>query len=81
MSHQFIDASVDGRVTSSAPPRTIRHEGFVATWIHAIQFMIQRQRQRKALGELAAMNSYLLRDIGMSQEVALREAVKPFWRQ
>lgn len=40
---------------------------------------IERSHQRKQLGELAELNNYLLRDIGVSQEEARREAAKPFW--
>jgi uncharacterized protein YjiS (DUF1127 family) len=42
---------------------------------------IARWRQRTALGELAAFNQHMLRDIGVSMEDALREAEKPFWRR
>jgi uncharacterized protein YjiS (DUF1127 family) len=42
---------------------------------------IARSRQRKALGELAALNDDLLRDIGVTREEAFREAAKPFWRR
>jgi uncharacterized protein YjiS (DUF1127 family) len=51
-----------------------------ALCLHLLQTWIGRHRQRKALGELAEMNGHLLRDIGVSQAAALREAVKPFWR-
>jgi uncharacterized protein YjiS (DUF1127 family) len=43
-------------------------------------FWAGRSRQRKQLGELAEFDNYLLEDIGVSQEEALREAAKPFWR-
>jgi uncharacterized protein YjiS (DUF1127 family) len=40
-----------------------------------------RSRQRRALREIAEHNNFhLLKDIGVSQEEALREADKPFWR-
>ena len=40
-----------------------------------------RSRQRRALREIAERNDFhLLKDIGVTQEVALREADKPFWR-
>jgi uncharacterized protein YjiS (DUF1127 family) len=40
-----------------------------------------RSRQRRALREIAKRSDlYLLKDIGVSQEEALREADKPFWR-
>jgi len=41
---------------------------------------IERRRQRKALGELAAFNKHMLHDIGVSIEDARHEADKPFWR-
>jgi uncharacterized protein YjiS (DUF1127 family) len=40
-----------------------------------------RSRQRRALREIAERNDFhLLKDIGVSQEEAFREAGKPFWR-
>ena len=40
-----------------------------------------RSRQRRALREIAVRNDpHLLKDIGVSQAEALREADKPFWR-
>jgi uncharacterized protein YjiS (DUF1127 family) len=53
-----------------------------ATFIlQQIPVWISRYRQRKALAALAAMNNYLLRDIGVSPEDALRESGKPFWQR
>lgn len=51
----------------------------VAVW-RTVHAWIGRHRQRRALAELARLNGHLLRDIGISQEDALREAAKPFWR-
>ena len=42
----------------------------VARWSH-------RARSRRALMD---MDARLLRDIGLDQEAALKEAEKPFWR-
>ncbi len=50
-------------------------------WLTTLLFWIERSRQRRALGELAMHNDSLLKDIGVSQEQARREAAKPFWRQ
>jgi uncharacterized protein YjiS (DUF1127 family) len=44
-----------------------------------IRSWIERSRQRQALRKLAERNDYLLKDIGVSQAEALREAAKPFW--
>jgi uncharacterized protein YjiS (DUF1127 family) len=39
-------------------------------------------RQRRALREIAERNNFhMLKDIGVTQEEALREADKPFWRR
>jgi uncharacterized protein YjiS (DUF1127 family) len=41
-----------------------------------------RSRQRRALREITERGDlYLLKEIGVSQEEALREADKPFWRR
>ncbi|MDT8855992.1 DUF1127 domain-containing protein [Paracoccaceae bacterium Fryx2] len=37
----------------------------------------ERRRSRLHLGR---MDGHMLRDIGLEQEAALREAQKPFWR-
>jgi uncharacterized protein YjiS (DUF1127 family) len=52
----------------------------IEAWLRTLGFWIDRSRQRKQLGELAELNDYLLRDIGVSREEAMREAEKPFWR-
>ena len=49
---------------------------------YTIARWIARSRQRQALREIAERNDFhLLKDIGVSQEEALREADKPFWRR
>ncbi len=45
----------------------------VGTWV-------ARRRERQSLGDLSEMD-YLLDDIGMSRQQALREAAKPFWER
>jgi uncharacterized protein YjiS (DUF1127 family) len=45
-----------------------------------MRIWVVRRRTRKALQELAELNSHLLQDIGVSRDDALREAAKPFWR-
>jgi uncharacterized protein YjiS (DUF1127 family) len=52
----------------------------IDAWLRTLGFWIDRSRQRRQLGELAELNDYLLKDIGVSREEALREAEKPFWR-
>jgi uncharacterized protein YjiS (DUF1127 family) len=52
----------------------------LTAWLRLIRFWMARHRQRKALGEIAELNDYLLQDIGVTQEEALREAAKPFWQ-
>ena len=48
---------------------------------HSIACWIARSRQRRALREIAERNDlHLLKDIGVSQQEAFREADKPFWR-
>lgn len=64
-----------GQVASAfARKLRARSSGIIAIWI-------ARSRQRKALGDLAVLNDYLLGDIGVTREEAFREAAKPFWRR
>jgi len=64
--------------------RTFRQQSVssrsVGGWLRTLGFWIDRSRQRRQLGELAELNSYLLKDIGVSREEAMREAEKPFWQ-
>jgi uncharacterized protein YjiS (DUF1127 family) len=46
--------------------------------IRALRVWRARRRQRQTL---AALNDYLLNDIGVSRDEARREAAKPFWRR
>ena len=58
----------------STASRIRRCRRTIARWI-------ARSRQRHALREIAECNDFhLLKDIGVSQEEAFREADKPFWR-
>ena len=64
--------TVPGRVSTASRIRHYRRT--IARWI-------ARSRQRHALREIAESNDFhLLKDIGVSQEEACREADKPFWR-
>jgi uncharacterized protein YjiS (DUF1127 family) len=50
-------------------------------WRATLLLWIERSRQRRALSELAMLNDHLLKDVGLTQEQARREAPKPFWQQ
>ena len=57
-------------------------EDWIARCRRTIARWIARSRQRRALREIAERNDFhLLKDIGVSQEEAFREADKPFWRR
>ena len=58
-----------------------RHAGSRA-WRLLLTFRvwIARHQQRKALGDVAECNAHLLKDIGLSDEQARREAAKWFWQ-
>jgi uncharacterized protein YjiS (DUF1127 family) len=48
--------------------------------LFTLHIWFARYQQRKALGDLAECNNNLLKDIGLSDEQARREAVKWFWQ-
>ena len=59
-----------------------RISGFIASTRSTVDRWFARSRQRRALREIAERNDFhLLKDIGVSQQEALREAGKPFWRR
>jgi uncharacterized protein YjiS (DUF1127 family) len=80
MSDAFV--SVHRRTVVPRWPLTDDRQGtrLKRSLLATISLWIERHRQRQALGDLAELNDYLLRDIGLSQEEARREAAKPFWR-
>jgi uncharacterized protein YjiS (DUF1127 family) len=57
-----------------------RIPGWIAGLSATIRRWTARSRQRKALGDLAALNHHLLQDIGVSRDEALLEAAKWFWQ-
>jgi uncharacterized protein YjiS (DUF1127 family) len=58
-----------------------RVAGRISRWRHTIARWVARSCQRRALHEIAERNDlHLLKDIGVSQQEAFREADKPFWR-
>jgi uncharacterized protein YjiS (DUF1127 family) len=71
---QLGDEAVYDGSDRTAASRIARCRRTIARWI-------ARSRQRHALREIAESNDFhLLKDIGVSQEEAFREADKPFWR-
>ena len=61
--------------------RTGNTYGWITGSRRTIARWIARSRQRRALREIAERtDDHLLKDIGVSQQEAFREADKPFWR-
>jgi uncharacterized protein YjiS (DUF1127 family) len=46
-----------------------------------LDLWVARSRQRRQLGDLAILNTHLLKDIGVAQDEASREAAKWFWQK
>lgn len=70
------------RVSIRRSDREQRATGWAVAACRTITGWLARSRQRRALREIAVTNDFhLLKDIGVSQEEALREAEKPFWRR
>ena len=59
-----------------------RLSGLIADTCSTVGRWFTRSRQRRALREIVERSDlHLLKDIGVTQEEALREADKPFWRR
>jgi uncharacterized protein YjiS (DUF1127 family) len=68
-------------VAASALSRSKTRISVIAVTRSTVGRWFARSRQRRALREIAERNDFhLLKDIGVSQEEAFREADKPFWR-
>ena len=68
------------RVFIRRSDRERRAVGWAVAGCRTVARWLARSRQRRALREIAVNNDFhLLKDIGVSQEEALREAEKPFW--
>jgi uncharacterized protein YjiS (DUF1127 family) len=72
-----------GVIAPSAPSHSKeRISSLITATCLTVDQWFARSRQRRALREIAERNdTHLLKDIGLSQEEALREADKPFWRR
>lgn len=75
-----------GRIVSPlASGRTLNQqnpsESPAVGWLDTVRLWFARSRQRRALFELGELNDALLKDIGVSQDEALREGAKRFWQQ
>jgi uncharacterized protein YjiS (DUF1127 family) len=83
---KMLNLLLRGSLPISALTKPPHRQGFpLPLWI-AVSATIRRwiaySRQRQALREIAERNDHhLLKDIGVSQEEALREADKWFWRR
>jgi uncharacterized protein YjiS (DUF1127 family) len=64
-----------------APRPNLSAKELIAATRSTIGRWVERTRQRRALRRLAERDDYLLKDIGVSQQEAFREADKPFWRR
>ena len=74
--------SLPGARVSIQRSREQRAAGWAVAACRTVTGWIARSRQRRVLREIAESNDFhLLKDIGVSQEEALREAEKPFWRR
>ena len=70
------------RVSIRRNEREQRAAAWAVAVSRSVTRWIARSRQRRALREIAESNDFhLLKDIGVSQEEALHEAEKPFWRR
>jgi uncharacterized protein YjiS (DUF1127 family) len=70
----------DRTVGRPAVDRTRRRPVSLCRLAALVRLWLARSRQRRALCEIAQRDDYLLKDIGISQQDAFREAEKPFWR-
>ena len=72
----------DARVSIRRSEREQGNTGWAVAVRRTVTRWIARSRQRRALRAIAESNDFhLLKDIGVSQGEALREAEKPFWRR
>ena len=54
-----------------------KKSSFQGNWFNTVAIWVQRSRQRK---HLARLDQHLLDDIGLTQEMVVKEIAKPFWR-
>jgi uncharacterized protein YjiS (DUF1127 family) len=74
-------SSSDAAPSARSRPKA-RLNGRIAGARLTVARWFARSRQRRTLREIAERNDFhLLKDIGVSQAEALREADKPFWRR
>jgi uncharacterized protein YjiS (DUF1127 family) len=69
--------------TARTLTRTADHQSRpLYSWLlGTLRVWSQRNRQRHTLRLLVERDDYLLKDVGLSRDDALREAEKPFWQR
>jgi uncharacterized protein YjiS (DUF1127 family) len=83
---QTMSHTIPGSVPFSAgglglhPSRRAHITSLAGKLSSTIGLWSARSRQRRALGDLAELNSHLLKDIGVTPNEAFREAGKWFWQ-
>jgi uncharacterized protein YjiS (DUF1127 family) len=70
LEHPFV------RATNIRPRATGLFDA-ASNWLHHLATYVSRSRQRRALSDL---DGYLLVDIGVTRDAAIRESGKPFWQ-
>jgi uncharacterized protein YjiS (DUF1127 family) len=75
------DGSRRGAEVPTDPIATYEQNSSILTVaFRTLSLWLNRWRCRRALEDLAERNNYLMADVGLTHEDALREAAKPFWR-
>jgi len=71
---------VNGGALASLPMPGAKARGLGVFAVRLIEVMLEWQGRRRQRRQLAMMDEYMLRDIGLSTADVEREIHKPFWR-
>lgn len=78
--NNIMEDQIDECYSSAARTTAKRRNIFIRLWKKAYRYGYRWNERRKAANVLARLNTYQLKDIGMSKDDIKRDYSRPFWR-
>lgn len=78
--NDMIENQIDECCSSTARAAKKRRNIFIRLWVKAYRCGCRWNERRKTANTLERLNTYQLKDIGLSRDEVKRDYSRPFWR-